>query len=533
MLPTITLPKINTGRFDFGTQSQASAKVPPTWQARIRAMFKNYIWNEFSQPHIELWEWENAITLESNPDPFIAIWPRGRGKSTNGEMAAVDLGARDVRNYCLYVSETQDQADKHVETIRIMMESAEIAKYFPKIGKPKISKHGNKSWQRKRLTTENGYTVEAVGLDKAVRGHKIDWARPDLMVFDDIDNKDDKETAVKKKEDTITKSILPAGSPNCAVLFLQNLIHRDSIATKLSRKPGEKDAADWLVNRIVSGPHQAVAGLKYEMKVSSNGRIKWKITKGTSLWKGWTNKDCEAELTRYGPRSFESESQHNIDADNPNALLSSEIMNATRVTSHPDLHKIYVGVDPAGGAGQCGIVAVGVARIGRQNHGYTIADFSTPLGTSSGEWGKEVLKCYHALKADAIVGEKNFGGDMVENTVRTAVIEDNMGNVILEGKHVPYIDVSASRGKEVRAQPVAALFERGIMHHVGHFPELQRQWTSWKPGTKPSPDRLDAEVWAVTQLGLIGANELTLPEPQQGRFADINKTTGRKLSRWK
>jgi phage terminase large subunit-like protein len=78
--------------------------------------------------------------------------------------------------------------------------------------------------------------------------------------------------------------------------------------------------------------------------------------------------------------------------------------------------------------------------------------------------------------------------------------------VILEGKNIKIVEVSASRGKEVRAQPVSSLFELGKWHHVGRFPELQKQWTQWVPGTKPSPDRLDAEVWLATHY-LVGKEE--------------------------
>ena len=133
-----------------------------------------------------------------------------------------------------------------------------------------------------------------------------------------------KKATIKKKVEIITTSILPAGAANCAVMFVQNLIHEGSIAHQLSKLPGAEGAADWLAKRIISGPHEAVEGLEYELVNLDDGGIQWRITGGTSKWLGYDLSICEEEINRYGPTSFEVESQHNIDADNPDALLSEQ-----------------------------------------------------------------------------------------------------------------------------------------------------------------------------------------------------------------
>jgi hypothetical protein len=389
-----------------------------------------------------------------------------------------------------------------------MMESEDVIAVFPHIGEPRVGKNGSRSWNRSIVTTSNGFTVEAVGLNKAVRGQKIDWARPDLIIFDDIDERHDTDNAVKKKREIITTSILPAGSPNCAVLFCQNIIHDGSIAHELSLQPGNEGAADYLTERIVSGPHKAVGGLDYEL-TKDGEKIRWKIIAGTSNWKGFDLAVCEDEINRVGPNAFEVESQHDTAADDPNALLSTEIFNATRVTSCPDLSVVVVGVDPSGGAGQCGIIAAGKAKIENEWHGYTVEDNSTPYGTESSKWGEAVLWCVYRNKADYIVVERNFGGDMVTNTIRQSRIKERVQDengdwvekILLDGRSVRIVEVSASRGKEVRAQPIATIFQQGRGHHIGYYPKLEKEWTTWVPGDK-SPDRLDAEVWAYTKLGL-------------------------------
>lgn len=507
---------------------------PPTWQARIEAMFEPYIAHDLSQPHIEFWAWVDGITAVSTPRPFVGIWSRNRGKSTHAEMAAAYLLATEQRKYCLYVCETQEQADKHIGTIQHMLESDRITQYYPAVGEPRVGKHGSRSWRREMMTSANGATAEAIGLDKAIRGQKIDWTRPDLIIFDDIDAKHDTENAVEKKQGTITTSVLPAGAENCAVIFMQNLIHDDSIAHRLSKPPGEPGAADYLADRIVSGPHAAVEGLRYEFSQADDGTLKWTVTAGQSLWAGFGLDVVEAEINREGPTAFELESQHAIDTDSPFALLSTEIINATRTSGAPDLYRAAVAVDPSGGAGQCGIIGGGIAKINGVTHSYVVADRSTPKGTPSAEWAADVLILYLAINADVIFVERNFGGDMARTTIqaiklvktldgrfRAALPDDIVFEnepmarnytgtrtavwLVLDGAKVKIEEVTASRGKEVRAEPVASVYQQGLIHHVGFFPGLQKQWTQWIPGTKPSPDRLDGDVWLQTGLGMVDA----------------------------
>jgi phage terminase large subunit-like protein len=101
-----------------------------------------------------------------------------------------------------------------------------------------------------------------------------------------------------------------------------------------------------------------------------------------------------------------------------------------------------------------------------------------------------------------IIGETNNGGEMVENTIRA--IDQN----------IPFRAVHASRGKAVRAEPVSALYEQGKVTHFGSFPELEDQMCEWVPGAEKSPDRVDALVWAISQLMLIAMQ----PEPTYQPF---------------
>ena len=154
-----------------------------------------------------------------------------------------------------------------------------------------------------------------------------------------------------------------------------------------------------------------------------------------------------------------------------------------------DLERVVVAIDPAITAtlasDETGIV---VAGRGADGDGYVLDDVSCRL-TPDG-WGRRAVAAFHEWKADRIVAEANQGGEMVGHVLRT--VDPN----------VPVTLVRASRGKRTRAEPVAALYEQGRVHHVGTFPALEDQMCSYTAESAVSPDRLDALVWALTELVL-------------------------------
>ena len=173
------------------------------------------------------------------------------------------------------------------------------------------------------------------------------------------------------------------------------------------------------------------------------------------------------------------------------ALWTRALLSKTRTVKAPTLSRVVIGVDPPGGATECGIIAAG---LGEDGHAYIVDDKS--LKASPDSWAEAVLTAYNRNVADRVVGEANFGGDMVENTILQAAKARN--------QTVAYKPVHASRGKAVRAEPVAAMYEQGRIHHVGEFPYLEEEMCTWVPGvSRESPNRLDALVWAITELMLV------------------------------
>jgi phage terminase large subunit-like protein len=175
-------------------------------------------------------------------------------------------------------------------------------------------------------------------------------------------------------------------------------------------------------------------------------------------------------------------------------------IDAGRVREAPDLQRIVVAVDPSGTRGDGGGDDIGiiVAGLGFDGRLYVLEDGTCQMSPEG--WGRRAVDLYHRWRADRIVAERNFGGDMVRFTVATA------------DKSVAFKEVTASRGKAVRAEPISALYEQGKVSHVGEFPDLEDQMCNFTAGGyigDNSPDRADALVWALTELALVRAPTTT------------------------
>ena len=200
-----------------------------------------------------------------------------------------------------------------------------------------------------------------------------------------------------------------------------------------------------------------------------------------------------AILSQYeGTRLGRQEIYAEVLDDVPGALWQRSLIDDARCESHPDLERIVVGIDPAAsseeGANETGMVVAGIA----EDKGYVLDDL-TGVFTPS-EWASIALKAYYKYDADRIVAEVNQGGEMVEHTIRTL------------DKNASYTAVRASRGKIIRAEPIAALYEQGRIHHVGQFSEMEDQMCEYTAESSRSPDRLDALVWALTDL-MLGSRD--------------------------
>lgn len=186
----------------------------------------------------------------------------------------------------------------------------------------------------------------------------------------------------------------------------------------------------------------------------------------------------------------------NYSADDENALWRRAFFKRAEPKENGDwpvkMRRIVVAIDPAvsvaPGSDETGIVAVG---LGVDGNGYVLEDESGKYRPE--EWARRAISLYQSLDADRIIGEVNNGGDLIEHALRA------------QNPSIPFKAVRATKGKVTRAEPVAALYERGKMYHVGYFPELEDQMCSVTVGFDAkqsgwSPDRVDAAVWAAMEL---------------------------------
>ena len=202
----------------------------------------------------------------------------------------------------------------------------------------------------------------------------------------------------------------------------------------------------------------------------------------------------EAIVGRYrGTRLGRQELDAELLEDRADALWPRDVIERTRVRAAPELRRVVVAVDPPAGSGPssdaCGII---VAGAGEDDRGYVLADW-TRERASPLDWAGAVIAAYRRYEADRIVVEVNQGGELVETVIRQI------------DRTVPVRSVRAMRGKWLRAEPVAALYEQGRVSHAGALPELEDEMCDFGPdglSGGASPDRVDALVWALTDLML-------------------------------
>lgn len=224
------------------------------------------------------------------------------------------------------------------------------------------------------------------------------------------------------------------------------------------------------------------------------------ITEITSAWDG----------TRFGRQEIYAEILDDAEA----ALWNRQLLEDTRIQRDelPRLSRIVIGVDPAVSFGQenaeTGIVVCG---LGMNGHGYVLHDASGRYKPDG--WARKVVSLYHDYGADRVVAEKNMGGDLVER------------NINVEDSKVPVKLVHASKNKIPRAEPISTAWEKNMGHMVGFWAALESQMCTYEAGSQDSPDRMDAMVWAMTEL--IGRNYvITVPSM-------IDNELARSTSYWK
>lgn len=481
---------------------------PTRW---LRSLFPNMLRDSygrtsaFADRHLDLWRWVRAVEPGRRSTPFIAIWPRGGAKSTSVELAVAYLGATRRRRYVLYVCRTQRQANDHVgRNVAGLLQSPRYAAAYPDLGQIAVTNLGQRrGWTQNRLFTASGFKIDAIGLNAASRGVKIDADRPDLIVFDDIDEALDSPGVTAKMIATITKSILPAGAGWASVMGAQNLIHPGSVFAKLANRE-----ADFLIDANVSGPHVAVDGLEigYRPEPSLQDRLIPYVSAGTATWAGQSVETCNSMLLQMGVSSFMVECQQEVDQVQGSMFEDLDLDMITvdpDITPLPEFVRTAVWCDPAvtskDRSDANGIAAGSLGVDGRLyvRRGYERR--STPLETlrTAIMWAVE-------LGAETVGVETDQGGDTWEVVYEQALDQLVKEGAIGDQASIPFFDqIKAGAGfgpKQARAQQLHAGYRADrVRHVVGPSLRTITQALARFPLRKPF-DFVDALYWLYNDL---------------------------------
>jgi hypothetical protein len=442
----------------------------------------------------------------------------------------IRLAAMGFR-YILYVKETQDQADDAVSNIGAVLESSEVEQYYPLLSQRQVNKFGNsKGWRRDRLRTASGVVVDAAGLDVSIRGLLLEGNRPDVIVLDDLDGKQDTLRTTERKIRRLTSDIIPAGAPNRVVIGLQNIINPHGIFTRLADLCPEHPA-DFLMDRFVSGPYPAVQGLEYTQDgLNEHGRPVYRITAGRSTWpEARPLPMLEAELNQMGPTMFVEEKQNEVGA------LLGELYTNFRLEDllidEPPLElfeELVVVCDPAVTAND-NSDSNGIRVGGRLPAPLPVAGQLPRLATIVGLYSWEGRDTVDGMLTRALIKAVEYGASRV-------VLETNQGGdtwisayaatwekLVAEGEY-PSINAltrrpameqvkasAATGGKRERWQVTLGARERGEFleargtHHVLHA--ALRRLPEFKPY-----DIADADAWLerVLRAGPVNSDQGTV-----------------------
>lgn len=430
--------------------------------------------------HLDLLSWFERIELGVSQDAVFAIFGRGAAKSALAEVGTAFVGTTNRRRYCLYVQAAQEQADQKLMNIGAYLSSDYVRKIHPEVGAPAVNKTGaTKGWRRNRLWTASGFVIDALGMDTAMRGLRIDEQRPDMIVLDDCDSSADSTRTVRRKIDTLTRTILPAGSPDMVVAFVQNLIHNDSMMNQIVT--GRIDA---LANRQIIGPVPVVEGFEWDRETRT-------MVKGTPTWDYHDKHVVERMVADMGIDAFMAECQHDLGARH-GALWAPALI---KHGPPPQMRRTVVAVDPAISSGpdsdETGIVGVGSGIDGCT---WVLADRSGRFPPEA--WTARAVALAVEIGARKIVYEKTQGGNLNAGMLRSAIAQNPAARgIIVHG-------VPAKGSKAQRAQPCVLAYERGKVMHAapsaaGDLLTLESQQVGWVPEfDRDSPDRVDALVHA-------------------------------------
>lgn len=406
------------------------------------------------------------------------------------EMAVINFISRGLalnpKARFLHLSYSDSLALENSTKAREIIKSEAYQQMWPiKIKQDSDSK--SKWWTDK----EGGvYATSAAGQVTGFRAGHMEPGFTGCLLIDDPLKTDDVDYEERKKvnnrfNETIKSRLATEDVP--IVIIMQRLHKNDLSGYLLRGGSGEK----WYHLNL---PVIINKSIPYNSEYTHGIEIKHNLPDGW-LWPFKHNENHRITLMSHKRAFFSQYMQDPEKYKIEGALWDEETIDKYRVVALPkDLEMIVIGIDPSGDDGKDDTKAdeIGIVTCGKKDGHYYLIDDSTMHGGPE-TWANKAVNNYHDFKANVMVGEKNYGGAMVEHTIRT----------VPKGKTVFYKDIVSSRGKLLRAEPIAALYSQGLVHHVGHFYKLENELTTYN-GKGKSPNRLDSLVFGLTELSDIG-----------------------------
>lgn len=313
----------STSQFEFSTPQEGQPSDQPDssrqateiegegWEKWLKAIAPKTFTSPFEWFHAKFLDWywpllqtraKGEEVPEETPLAGLLILGRGLGKSTILESIALAEGAHMGRSFGVYISSTEQKAGEHLQSIRDLIESSEVARYYPGLAKPRLGKFGNqRGWRAEAVYTEGGFSIVAASLEKGIRGLRDSEIRPTFILLDDIDERDDSLQTKQEKFDSIRFDALPMLAPFGLAVFAQNLIYAGSIAEDTANRK-----LDWFHHRFQVGPVNTFQDDLAIEKVDGRPRI----VAGTPNWARIGPREGQALLDLIGEEAIYRECQN-------------------------------------------------------------------------------------------------------------------------------------------------------------------------------------------------------------------------------
>lgn len=311
----------------------------------VRHFYPSRFSREFTGYQVDFYDFVGQMKAGESYQPRIECEPRGVGKSTNARAAIVYLLAKRIKFYVIYVSATRDQAKKHFNAIRKMLENPRLLSAYPHLRpQSRAFTRAIANWSADRLVTQDGQVVEFISILGNARGFNTEEGkRLDLVILDDIDDQKDSVDITEKKLDILGSNILGAGDETTDVIFAQNLIHRTSICTRL-----RDNTAGVILNRHFVGPFplcRRYSFIEEPVPGDSTGAKRLVVIDFQPYDPATSREYVEKLLNRLGPKRFERECQQNVNIvdDDKDFREWSEIHH---VITYQEFYEYFKGAAP-------------------------------------------------------------------------------------------------------------------------------------------------------------------------------------------